>query len=182
MHKIIMIFSLLIIPSLALAQNTHSPYAGQESREIKALSLEDIEGYLTGQGMGFAKAAELNRYPGPKHVLELVGELHLSEEQIAKTKAIYSQMNNEAVLIGKLIVEKEKALNDLFANQKIDENQLKEMTVEIGRLKGKLRAVHLTAHLRLKKVLLLHQIDRYDMLRGYQGNKSKGKHDHHMGN
>jgi Spy/CpxP family protein refolding chaperone len=166
---------------LALAQNSHSPYAGQESREIKALSLEDIEGYLTGQGMGFAKAAELNHYPGPKHVLELAGELQLSEEQITKTKAIYSQMNKEAVLIGELIVEREKALDDLFANQMIDENQLKEMTVEIGNLRGKLRAVHLTAHLQLKKVLFPHQIDRYDLLRGYQGNESKDKHDRHMG-
>lgn len=41
------------------------PYAGQQSRDIKALSDEEMKGYLTGAGMGFAKAAELNRYPGP---------------------------------------------------------------------------------------------------------------------
>ena len=52
-----------------------SPYAGEEGREIKALSAADVDAYLTGQGMGFAKAAELNGYAGPKHVLELAAEL-----------------------------------------------------------------------------------------------------------
>jgi hypothetical protein len=48
-----------------------TPYAGQQNRTIKALSDEDIVGLLKGDGMGFAKAAELNGYPGPKHVLDL---------------------------------------------------------------------------------------------------------------
>lgn len=60
MHKLILLFIFLIInPALSFAQGEHTPYAGQEKREIKALSSEDINGYLTGHGMGFAKAAEL---------------------------------------------------------------------------------------------------------------------------
>ena len=81
MTKVFIIFGLIItIPCFAHAESVHSPYAGQEKREIKALSQEDVEGYLTGQGMGFAKAAELNQYPGPKHVLELARELRLEKE------------------------------------------------------------------------------------------------------
>ena len=60
---------------------TKSPYVSETSREIKALSAEDISGYLQGQGMGFAKAAELNGFPGPKHVLDLSDELELSHLQ-----------------------------------------------------------------------------------------------------
>ena len=41
-------------PSLA---QTASPYAGQESREIKSLTGDEIAGYLSGKGMGLAKAA-----------------------------------------------------------------------------------------------------------------------------
>ena len=55
-------FLLLGVSSLTFAQ---SPYAGQESREIKSLSPAEVDGYLAGAGMGFAKAAELNGYPGP---------------------------------------------------------------------------------------------------------------------
>jgi hypothetical protein len=74
-----------------------SPYAGQAQREIKALSTEEIEGYLSGSGMGLAKAAELHHYPGPRHVLDLAEPLQLSAEQRQKTQAIFAAMRTEAV-------------------------------------------------------------------------------------
>lgn len=58
-------------------------YAGQQSRDIKALSEEEVQGYLAGAGMGFARAAELNRYPGPMHALEHADALALSQGQRA---------------------------------------------------------------------------------------------------
>jgi hypothetical protein len=67
-----------------------SPYAGEEARAIKALSDQEIEAYLSGQGMGYAKAAELNSYPGPKHVLELARELGLTPAQEEQTLTIHA--------------------------------------------------------------------------------------------
>ena len=43
-------------------------YAGQQARSIKALDDAEIDTLLNGRGMGLARAAELNHYPGPKHV------------------------------------------------------------------------------------------------------------------
>jgi hypothetical protein len=164
MSKCLIILGLLItIPCLTFAQSGHSPYAGQEKREIKALSHEDIEGYLAGEGMGFAKAGELNHYPGPKHVLELERELSLEKEQIDKTKETYNS-------------EKERSLDHLFASQKIDEEKLRGITREIGTLQGELRAVHLKAHLEMREILTSHQIYRYDELRGYLGTGGEQKH------
>jgi hypothetical protein len=175
-----MVFVLLIfIPFISFAQSRHSPYAGQEKRKIKALSSEDIEGYLKGRGMGFAKAAELNHYPGPKHVLDLVEELHLSKDQLDRTKETYDEMHKDAVSIGRQIVEKERVLDNSFANQEIDEKNLLEISVELGSLQGELRAVHLKAHLKMRKILSSHQVDKYDELRGYQVNGGKHKHQHH---
>ena len=180
MRKVFMVFVLLIfIPFISFAQSRHSPYAGQEKRKIKALSSEDIEGYLKGRGMGFAKAAELNHYPGPKHVLDLVEELHLSKDQLDRTKETYDEMHKDAVSIGRQIVEKERVLDNSFANQEIDEKNLLEISVELGSLQGELRAVHLKAHLKMRKILSSHQVDKYDELRGYQGNGGKHKHQHH---
>ena len=51
------------------------PYAGQQARAIKALSDDDIAALRKGEGMGVAKAAELNGYPGPAHVLVLAADL-----------------------------------------------------------------------------------------------------------
>jgi len=45
------------------ADNPSTPYAGQQARSIKALSADDVAALLKGEGMGMAKAAELNGYP-----------------------------------------------------------------------------------------------------------------------
>ena len=74
-----LLISLVCATSLVLGQDTRSDYSGQQSREIKSLSSQEVQGYLAGQGMGFSKAAELNHYPGPKHVLELQTKLNLSK-------------------------------------------------------------------------------------------------------
>jgi hypothetical protein len=66
---------LALVPCLLagalLADSRANPYADQQTRSIKSLSEEDIAALLNGEGMGMAKAAELNGYPGPKHVLTL---------------------------------------------------------------------------------------------------------------
>ena len=68
----------------ALAQV--SPYAGQQTREIKALSAQEIDDLLNARGMALAKAAELNGYPGPRHSLELADKLGFSPEQLPRSK------------------------------------------------------------------------------------------------
>ncbi len=72
----------------------YSQYAGQEIRGIKALSQDDIEGLLAGAGTpfgGMAKPAELNGYPGPRHVLDAVeaGEFKLTSDQEEQIEALY---------------------------------------------------------------------------------------------
>jgi Spy/CpxP family protein refolding chaperone len=168
MNKIALIIFLLVTATLTVAaQEGHSPYAGQEARAIKALSTEEVQQYLTGAGMGFAKAAELNQYPGPKHVLELAEKLSLSEEQLAQAQAIRAAMAKEAVRLGKLLLAQEASLDRLFAEAVIDEPQLEKLVGEIAVLRGQVRAAHLRAHLEMRRVMTPHQIHRYQELRGY---------------
>ena len=94
--------TLLVIVFVAL--NAHSgdpsPYDGEEQRGIKSMSADEIEALSRGEGMGFAKAAELNQYPGPKHVLELANELELSTEQQEQTSQLFAAMQADAVDLG----------------------------------------------------------------------------------
>src|SRR5215831_750214 len=87
-----------------------SPYARQESRPIKTLSPQEVQDLLSGRGMGMAKPAELNRYPGPRHVLELADQLALSPAQRAETERIFEAMQAEASRIGAEIVAREGEL------------------------------------------------------------------------
>lgn len=170
---------LLLVSFAASAQASQTPYAGQEKRAIKALSADDIEAYLKGEGMGLAKAAELNHYPGPKHVLQMAAQLQLSEKQIAETQKTFDKMHAEAVRLGRLIVDKEKELDDLFAKGEINSNKLQLVSGEIARLQGDLRVVHLRVHLEMKQILSAEQIRKYDELRGYRTNGRTSTPDEH---
>ena len=97
-----------------------SPYAGQESRAVKSLSDEEVKTLLTGQGMGYAKVAELNGFPGPKHVLELANELALTPEQTAETEELFANMNASARVLGSQLVEAEKSLDEIFSGHAVD--------------------------------------------------------------
>lgn len=176
---ILIIFIMLL--AFSIAEGQQSPYAGQEKRDIKALSPEEINGYLKGHGMGFAKAGELNHYPGPRHVLDLAEDMHLSDKQVTRIELIYDAMHAEAVSLGQRIIQKETLLNGLFARGEINEGQMKTVVLEIAGLQGELRAVHLKAHLLMKEVLSRAQIARYDKLRGYNDNSAKRIHEHHHG-
>jgi Spy/CpxP family protein refolding chaperone len=175
--------TLLIISTPAFAQHGHSSYAGQEKREVKALSNEEIQALLSGQGLGLAKAAELNHYPGPRHVLDLGTQLPLSETQRAETQKIYDQMHQEAVRLGTLIVDKEKELDRLFAAQVAQSDTLRSLTQQLAQLRGELRFVHLQAHVEMKRLLSPEQVEAYDILRGYTAGAGAaphtGHHHHH---
>lgn len=144
-----------------------SPYVNLQGREIKALSEEETRDLLEGEGMGFALAAELNGYPGPRHVLELADSLGLTPEQRARTRGIMEAMLGDARRLGARIVEGERALDRAFSAGSIDEAQVRRKTAELGALRGELRGVHLAAHLALVGVLDPHQVHRYQELRGY---------------
>lgn len=169
----------ILLPLFAFAEDGHSPYSRQQIREIKALSTDDINGYLDGEGMGLAKAAELNHYPGPRHVLDLSSELNLSEEQRIKTEKIYNAMHENAVRLGRQIVEKEKNLDALFSTGSINNKNLEELVQDIARLQGELRVVHLQAHLEMKQILSKEQVEKYDNLRGYGSAENLKSIDHH---
>ena len=89
------------------------------SAQVKTLAPEQVQSLLGGEGMGMAKAAELNHYPGPRHVLDLASTLQLSKDQIAQSQAIYDEMHQKAVTLGEQIIRQERALDHLFEVQDV---------------------------------------------------------------
>lgn len=158
---------LLAAAPFAHSAEPASPYVGEETREIKALAPAQIEGLLAGRGLGYAKAAELNGYPGPAHVLELASELELSEAQLSATRALHSRMEEEAKSLGARVVAAEAALDQGFRDGSVSEAGLESSLGEIARLQAQLRAVHLVAHLEQRRLLSPEQVERYVHLRGY---------------
>jgi Spy/CpxP family protein refolding chaperone len=159
-----------------------SPYAGMQNRSLKALSEQQIEDLRAGRGMGLAMAAELNSYPGPAHVLELATALNLSQDQRDRTRALFEEMRDTAVPLGKEVLAKESELDEAFASGRIDA-ALRRILAEIGRLQGELRYTHLKYHLAMRGLLSPEQIVAYDRLRGYDNGQEPvpampGHHSH----
>ncbi len=179
MKKICLIVASLLTATTAAAAD--SPYAGQELRSIKSLSPQDIEALRNGEGMGFAKPAELNHYPGPRHVLDLAQELGLTPAQVTQTEALFAQMQSDAKDLGEELLDAEAALDRAFTDGDIDAETLEETLLEIGQIRARLRLVHLEAHLRQKALLTDEQIALYDKLRGYgsKGMDHTGHSGHH---
>jgi Spy/CpxP family protein refolding chaperone len=145
----------------------HSPYAGQQSRGIKALSEQEVKDLLGGAGMGFAKAAELNRYPGPMHALELADPLGLSAAQREQLAAIMKAHKERARSLGAVVVERERELDALFASGTADAAGVDRISAAIGEAVARLRAEHLKTHLQVAALLTPAQIERYVSARGY---------------
>ncbi|MBS1267597.1 MAG: hypothetical protein MAG458_00302 [Nitrosopumilus sp.] len=147
-----------------------SPYAGEHVRDVKSLSTSDIDGLKSGTGTpfgGMAKLAELNGYPGPRHVLDLAQQMELTESQIKQIEYIYQEMNTEAITLGNKILSIEMKLDEQFSKGLIDENYLNEKIHESAEFYAKLRNVHLQSHLLMMDVLTPEQIKIYNELRGY---------------
>jgi Spy/CpxP family protein refolding chaperone len=177
MKKSFYLLALLVVPLFASAQEQRSSYAGEQEREIKALSADEVRAYLSGRGAGLAKAAELNNYPGPLHVLELAGNLRLTEAEKSDTERVRAGMLQDATRLGKLIVEKERELDHSFGSGKINEGRLRALVAEISQLQGELRVLHLGSHLEMMRILTPEQIKRYAELRGYDN--AGGQHQSH---
>lgn len=175
---------LLSLCPLAAFAAEPSPYAGQETRAIKALSAEDQSALLAGKGMGLAKAAELNAYPGPVHVLELADELALTASQREQSEALFKRMQARAQTLGRDIVDAEQALDAAFASKRIDTETLAATVNRIGALQAELRITHLATHLDQARILNPDQLARYQQLRGYAdtdadaGTRAQHRHGH----
>ena len=170
---------LALAPATTAMGQQPSPYAGQQNRPIKALSDEEILSYLNGDGMGYAKAAELNRYPGPRHVLDLAPKLDLTEPQRQRLERIYQVMHADAVRLGTRIIQEEAALDSLFESRTIDQRHLRATVEDLARLSGELRLTHLRAHLEVTRILAPDQIIHYVALRGYAADSAQAGHEHH---
>jgi hypothetical protein len=178
MMPFLVIASFLALGLLAgvAAAGAPSPYAGWTERPIKALAPEQVEDYLEGRGIGLALPAELNGYPGPRHVLELADELDLSPDQLARTQRLFEEMRRDAIMLGEQILAREAALDELFASGAATAAELGAAVAGIGLLNGRLRAHHLGYHLTMRELLEPDQIATYRRLRGYASPSGPSAH------
>lgn len=151
----------------APSATAQQPYAGEQARAIKSLSAQEQQDWLDGKGLGLAKAAELNGYPGPMHVLEHAAALSLSAQQQEASHKLMAAHKAEVRALGHLLVAAEQALDEAFRRGAARDEDVDRLTQEIGVLQARIRAGHLRTHIAQTALLRPEQIARYQQLRGY---------------
>jgi hypothetical protein len=85
-------------------------------------------------------------------------------------------MSAAAKPLGGELIAREQVLDQLFARGEITPARLAIETAAIGELNGRLRSVHLAAHLETRAVLHPDQIALYERLSGYGDPASAPRH------
>jgi len=155
------------LPVLSVGQETHQPYQGFQDRPIAGLSADDITDLENGAGWGLALPAELNGFPGPKHVLELRQQLNLSAQQQGQFEALFAAMQSEAIDAGRTLIDAERALGMLFSNGSPTPKRLRKAVDLAAMARANLRFIHLSKHLITIEILTDNQVAKYNQLRGY---------------
>lgn len=141
---------------------TESAPAPTSGSGMKALDKDDVADYSDGKPMRYARAAELNGFPGPKKALEWAEDLKLTADQKTSLDRIWREEKDSAAGFGKQIVEKEKELDTLFkGNAAPDEAKVMAVVSQIAKLEGDYRAAHLKANVATAKTLTADQILAY---------------------
>jgi len=183
MRIVLALAATLMLGAPALAQDQlASPYRHQAAMGLRGLSESETTALETGTGMGMARAAELNGYPGPRHVLDAVaaGKLAASPEQVQRIQQIFDGMQRDAQRIGARILEEERQLEAGFSAATMTADDLRARVGRIAALEGELRTIHLAAHLATRAILSDVQVARYNELRGYASGESEHPHPSHQ--
>jgi hypothetical protein len=159
-----------------------SPYVAQLDSPVRGLSAQEVDDLLNGRGAGYARTAELNSYPGPRHLLDLAEALELSQVQVEALNKLFEEMQAEAQGLGTQIVEAEESLSNAFADRAISAETLAGQSLDLAELYGQLRVVHLQAHLQSRALLTDDQVTRYNALRGYDQTASNPESQPHHNN
>jgi Spy/CpxP family protein refolding chaperone len=145
-------------------------YAGQQTRTATSLSDDEVAGLRAGKGLGLAKPAELNGYPGPMHALEMADQLALTADQRASIQQIFERMAARAKIAGAAYVEAEQALDGVFRSGKADTKTVSAALAKADKARAAARMAHLKAHIETTPILTPQQRATYAQLRGYAAN------------
>jgi Spy/CpxP family protein refolding chaperone len=145
-------------------------YAGQQTRTATSLSDDEVAGLRAGKGLGLAKPAELNGYPGPMHALDMADQLALTAEQRASIQQIFDRMAARAKIAGAAYVEAEQALDGVFRSGKADTKTVTAALAKADKARAAARMAHLKAHIETAPILTPQQRATYAQLRGYSAN------------
>jgi Spy/CpxP family protein refolding chaperone len=122
---------------------------------------ERADGLRRGLGMGLAKPADDNGYPGPRHVLDAADELGLTPDQRQKTAELVARMQAEAIPASARLLADEDALAALFKDKEADLGNITAAVDTATHSLAAVQVIHLKYHLAMRALLTPAQLSAY---------------------
>lgn len=154
-------------PARVEAQHEHSPYAGLRTVEGTSMTAEEVGELRSGAGMRLALPAELNGYPGPRHVIDMAEAMGVDPGTLAEVERVRAEMASAAIAKGEEVIAADRELARAFREGGATDGEIERLTGTLARARGELQAIHLEAHLRTRALLTSAQVESYRRLRGY---------------
>jgi Spy/CpxP family protein refolding chaperone len=166
--------SLAVVTSLGLGSSGRAMGAGSALGPAgipQGFAPAEVRGLQEGEGMGLARVAELNGYPGPAQVLEAAraGKMGLYAEQREAIERIHATTKAKAQALGHEILSREASLEAVFRAGPMVDAELARQVEGIAQKVAELRLTHLRAHVLTAAILRPEQIEEYYEFRGILG-------------
>jgi hypothetical protein len=139
------------------------------TKEIKALSAQEIDDLLKARGMALARAAELTVIRTLARI-EMAVQLGLTPDQYRAIREIKARVDADATPLGSRDRRAGTRIGSSISPRHETKFKLDAIMMTLGSLQARLRSIHLASHLETKALISTHQIVRYNELRGYGGN------------
>jgi Spy/CpxP family protein refolding chaperone len=132
----------------------------------------DRDALLNGDSEGMAAYAEANGYPAPLDVLAVADELGLTAKQKYDIREMTDEIRTRARVLGKMIVKVEEELHFSFNSGMIGQESVEDDAEAIGKMRGTLRGIHLSAYLKTKELLTAKQFVAFTRIRNAEKKKA----------
>lgn len=128
---------------------------------IRSLPGRDIVALAGGEGGGLAKIADLNGYPGPRHVLDMDAHLNLTTRQREQLRQVMSTMEADAKEVATRYLSALAQLEEDTRQGSLSGDQFLKRYRAVEALRTELGAVHLITHFKTKDLLTPAQVATY---------------------
>ena len=159
----VFLFTACVSPKDGQQMDPMSSQSQEQSAQTDPLMFLDQElmaQIRAGEPGGLVKIARSNGFPGPSEVLAASTSLDLNATQLNKASEWAQSTRQKARELGQRLLIKEKYLAKQFADGKPDPRMIERLSMEIARIQGMIRALHLKSHIEMRGILDQKQLTR----------------------
>jgi len=127
------------------------------------------------EGMHCCRMMEGEDHEGHEFFLGMKDDLGLSDEQVAKLKALKSESEKQAIRTKADLKIERIELHDLLSKDKVDVKGVDTKVEKMGALQTKMHKAHIHARLDAQKILTPEQLKQLREMRGKHGRRHCGK-------